>query len=386
MNIIQKTICVVSQQIKNIQSGPGLHTNLLIDSLVREGFKVIALSHGNESHNQGSYVFIGKHIKPRIRNHAGWISFSYGIRNVIKEIEEKYQPNIIHFAEFRDGLLCKCNTPVISQLNDTYTVDLQSHTYYRKYYRDWISRWIYYNFSHYLEKQTVHKIDLPIANSLYTKSKFEINYPNISEITVIHKGIDTKKYVHLKLERQTQSKHSPRILFVGGNMQRKGLSVLLQSMPFILSQVKDCLLWIVGNDPMIPKFKKTTQKMGIDKQTIFLGHKNQGDLLNLYRDADLLVLPALIEAFGVVILEAMAAGLPVIASDCGGIPEIITNGENGYLVPPDDYKKLAEAIVKLIKDENLRNNFIQNGFETSEQFSAEKMLKATFDLYAKFIG
>jgi len=384
MTISQKTVCVVSRQVKNIYSGPGLYTNLLIDSLVRKNYKVIVLSDINERVDQGPIIFIGKPFSTKFRNHAHWIPFSIGIRPLVKEIEKKYQPKIIHFTEFRDGLFCDCSTPNISNLNDTYTVNPNSLSFYKKYYKDWISRWLYYRLSNSLEKNLVFKMDLPIANSQYTKKIFEDNYPKIRKISVIHKGVDINKYQQLIVERQDWSKHPPRILFVGGNMQRKGLPVLLHSMPLILEQVKDCMLWVVGSDPMIPLFEQTAKKMGIHKQIAFLGHKNQNDLMKCYRDSDILALPALIEAFGVVILEAMAAGLPVVASQCGGIPEIITNGENGYLVPPFDYEKLGVSIVKLLTDDDLRNLFIKNGYETSKRFSAENMINATFKLYDDF--
>jgi glycosyltransferase involved in cell wall biosynthesis len=96
---------------------------------------------------------------------------------------------------------------------------------------------------------------------------------------------------------------------------------------------------------------------------------------------DVFVLPTLSEGLGVSVLEAMAMGKPVVASNVGGIPEIIEHGQNGYLVPPGDAAALASAIIYLIKNAHLRNTFGQKGRErVMTHFSAERMVQATAQL------
>ena len=100
------------------------------------------------------------------------------------------------------------------------------------------------------------------------------------------------------------------------------------------------------------------------------------------KNFDIFVLPSLKEGLPYVILEAGLAGLPVIASNVGGIPEIIENGKDGLLVPPADPKELIKAIKKLIEDKTLRENLAKNLHEKiTKEFSLEKMLRETISLY-----
>ncbi len=94
-------------------------------------------------------------------------------------------------------------------------------------------------------------------------------------------------------------------------------------------------------------------------------------------------MPSLIEAFGIVFLEAMAAGIPVIGSNTGGIPELVKDGENGFLVDPDNHIELTQKILKLLNDDALRTSFINSGFQCVKNYSADKMVSDTIAIYQK---
>jgi glycosyltransferase involved in cell wall biosynthesis len=114
--------------------------------------------------------------------------------------------------------------------------------------------------------------------------------------------------------------------------------------------------------------------------------QSQDELLNLYAQADIFVMPSLTEAFGVVFLEAMAAGLPVIGTRVGGIPEIIEDGHNGMLVEADNMKGLVEAIVLLLGNQNLRENFRQAGLATAWRFDISRMMQCTYEVYRSILS
>ena len=106
------------------------------------------------------------------------------------------------------------------------------------------------------------------------------------------------------------------------------------------------------------------QDVGLNGRVSFLGWQNRAQVGDLLRRCDVFVLPSRSEPFGIVIIEAMACGKPVVASAVGGIPEIIHQGENGILVEPEDPAALGDAILRVLEDEGLRAEIGRNGLKT----------------------
>ncbi len=113
----------------------------------------------------------------------------------------------------------------------------------------------------------------------------------------------------------------------------------------------------------------------------FLGWKSQKDLVEIYAQSSAFVMPSLTEALGVAFLEAMAAGVPVVGTSVGGIPEIIQDGYNGRLVPPDYPVKLAHALVEILRDRQVAERYREAGLQTTAQFTVEKMMDCTYEIY-----
>ena len=118
----------------------------------------------------------------------------------------------------------------------------------------------------------------------------------------------------------------------------------------------------------------------------FIGWMPNEELQELYRRASAFVMPSLVEAFGVVFLEAMACGTPVIGTQVGGIPELIRHGENGLLVSPDNPVELAMAILEVLGDQDLSARLSENGRITAQQFGIEPMLACTLQIYESVLG
>ena len=184
-----------------------------------------------------------------------------------------------------------------------------------------------------------------------------------------------------------QRKDSDRIelLFVGRLEKEKGLEFLLKAVGLLQKDHNICLR-IVGSGRMLKSSIALVKKMKIIKDCIFEGCIPRNELGSIYNNADIFVQPSLADANPVTILEAQSFGLPVVASFVGGIPEIVTHGENGLLVPPGDYRLLSKVLSRLINDRELRCRLGGRGEKQSVKFSWESVLNQFYDqLYAKKI-
>lgn len=151
-----------------------------------------------------------------------------------------------------------------------------------------------------------------------------------------------------------------RILTVGRLVPKKGLHILLEACGRLKQRGHHFLLVIAGDGPERGRLTNLAERLGLSHQVLFLGQVTQEDLIPVYGEAHLFALPCVVDQNGDrdglpnVILEAMAAGLPVVSTPISGIPEAIADGETGILVPPGDSEALAEALERLLEDPALR--------------------------------
>lgn len=168
----------------------------------------------------------------------------------------------------------------------------------------------------------------------------------------------------------------PVVLFVGRLAEVKGVEYLIEAMHEV-----DAMLVIAGDGPL----KESLAGKSDMRKTIFLGAKSHNDLREIYASADVLVMPSVTaqdgskEGFGLVLLEAMASGLPVIGSNSGGIPEIIQDGENGLLVAEKDVSGIKNAIQRILGDKEFAGYLAKNAKEHLEQYSYEKIAENYVD-------
>jgi len=202
-------------------------------------------------------------------------------------------------------------------------------------------------------------------------------------IKIIHNGIDLSRFdliePTLRLELGL-SNDTTIIGVVARIVGEKGYEYILKAMPKVLELHPSALLVIVGDGPLKAQMQELAGKLGIYENTIFLGYRR--DVEKLVADFDLFVLPSINEGLGLSLLEAMALGKPVIATEVGGIPEVIKNGKNGLLIPPGDEKALAMAILKILSSKDFSRKLGQVAKETVyEKFSAISMAQKTVELY-----
>lgn len=205
-------------------------------------------------------------------------------------------------------------------------------------------------------------------------------------IVTIHSGVDVEHYMNVPVNMEAKKRSlglNPNGLVVGTVgwlLPIKGPMHLLNAMGNIWQSRLDVELVFVGKGDLEGAIKQQALKMGVSEKVKVLGWRD--DVHEIMPVFDLLVLPSLNEGMGRVLVEAMAAGKPVVASNVGGIPDLVHHGENGFLVEPGDETGLSVAIEKLLADENMRQAMGKKGQIAARDFSEEKMIQKIDSLYA----
>lgn len=182
------------------------------------------------------------------------------------------------------------------------------------------------------------------------KSKVVALGVDSQRVTVIPNGIQAELFFPCRdkaaLRRQLQLPESSIIFLYVGNFSRvKGLDILLNAFAHVQAELANAILLMIGDGELETELKQSAQMADFGKKIIWAGRKPHKEIPDWMNVADFLVLPSLSEGFGLVLLEALACGTPVIASAVGGVPEILTAPELGIMVPAGDSKKLAAAML-----------------------------------------
>ncbi len=175
------------------------------------------------------------------------------------------------------------------------------------------------------------------------------------------------------------------VCYIGRFTPEKGVDTLIKSIPDISKRNPNIAFRIFGWGPEKTALKEICHNHDLDPELIFKGtNTNVNELLSA---ADLCVIPSRSESFSLLALEAMRAGTPVVATGVGGLPEVIKDGETGLLIEPDDPKALAEAILKLYNNEEMRKEFSRNGkVRFNQAFSIDKFYESYITEYSNLTG
>ena len=243
-------------------------------------------------------------------------------------------------------------------------------------------------YAKYILDKVLSYADVIISPSGYyiSESRFLGKYRD--KIVVIPNGINIEDFDIPYSKEECRDKlglpiDENMILFVGILSPYKGPDVLLRAMPKILKNIPNTKLVLVGSGGMKEELERLSKKIGIEDYVKFVGFVEESLKPLYYKAADVFCLPSTMstESFGIVNLEAMACGVPIVASKIGGIPDAVKDGENGLLVPPRDPEKLADAIIYLLENENIRKKMGKNGREKVEDYSWERIAEMTEKVY-----
>ena len=209
------------------------------------------------------------------------------------------------------------------------------------------------------------------------------------KLTTIHSGVDVETFmkpvigIKEKRESLTIEPEDRVVGTVGWLLPVKGPVYLLKAMPQVWQKNPDVKLVFAGKGELAFELKAMAGDMGARDRVLFLGWRD--DVREIMPVFDIFVLPSLNEGMGRVIVEAMAAGKPVVASRTGGIPDLVINGKTGYLVDPGDSKGLAEAINQLLENPALRKTMGREGRKRCHLFSEAAMIKKLDSLYTELL-
>ena len=238
------------------------------------------------------------------------------------------------------------------------------------------------------------RCDRIIANSAYTAALAESKGVLADRISVVLPGVEPVRFatpVNVEATKKFFGLEGRRvILFVGRLARRKGVKEFIQeSLPEIVAAVPQACFVIVGGNPteslthrddMVTEIAAAASRLGLERHVMLLGSLSNDDVVKLYQTCDLVVLPAMatpddVEGFGIVLLEAAAAGKPVIATRAGGIPDAVEQAKSGLLVEAGDYNALRQATVDLLSDEQKRLTMGAHARQRlSEHFTWDKIL------------
>jgi len=304
----------------------------------------------------------------------------------IFRILSKLKPDIVHTHTSKAGILGRlaawmARIPIIIHTP-------HGHVFYGHFGRS-LSR-IFLQMEKLLGRITHHQIALtPEECNDYLSLR--VSQP--SNTSVIHSGVDLHRFSKGAKQRARKRKElgippdSLVIGYVGWLIPIKGVTHLVNAMARVVEQHPKSILVLVGKgddkgEEEI-KLKEQVERVGLTDKVSFLGWRPDVD--EIMGCFDIFVLPSLNEGMGRVLVEAMAAGLPIVASRVGGIPDLVKDGKNGLLVPPADVSALEKAISALLENKEKRKRMGEAGTKICRQYSAEAMVEQIDNLYAALL-
>lgn len=209
------------------------------------------------------------------------------------------------------------------------------------------------------------------------------------QIYVIHNGIDgsfiSDDVINLK---QKHKLNLYTLLFVGRLVEIKGLKYLIQAMPEVVKVFPKIKLLIIGKGNMHETLSRLVCTLGLNHCVLFLSHVPNSEISDYYKHADIFIGPSIVaknkgtEGLGMVFLESLLCGTPVITTDSGGMTDIIKHNKTGIIVPQKNSQAISDAIIELLKNEDLRNRLSKNGkLFVKENFNWEKIAREYYQVY-----
>jgi glycosyltransferase involved in cell wall biosynthesis len=234
-------------------------------------------------------------------------------------------------------------------------------------------------------KALTSEMDQLIAVSRAIERKISHERPGLAPVRLIYNGVDLARYDHQEpcctLRDEYGMEPGSQIVGVVARLEpEKGHQTLIDAWPHVLREVPDAYLLVVGEGSRRDALEQQAAANRVAHRVVFTGRRD--DIPAVTAALDVAVLPSHREAQGLSILEAMALSRPVVASDVGGIPEMIQDGVTGLLVPHDEPEALAAAIVRLLKDHSFADTIARAGHDlVHDRFCIELMVKAVEEIY-----
>lgn len=234
-------------------------------------------------------------------------------------------------------------------------------------------------------KLVYNQMDVNISVSEYNRRRASLIYKiPLDKIIIIPSAVNSGFLCGISSKEAESGSSYPMILYVGRLAPRKGVHYLLQAMPHIIKNFSKARLVVVGEGPLEHYLKDLSRRLRLQNSVTFLGYVSDEEIRQLFAVANVVVVPSVFEGCPLVLLEAMAAGKPVVASAVQAIPEVVKHGFSGLLVKPSNIHEIEHAVVRLLKDESLANYLGENARRTIiKDYTWEKTARRTLEVYEK---
>jgi len=354
-------ICMVISTQFPPKEGIGYYTYNLSKKLIEKGHKVVVITRGPWFKTQKQVLDGIEIIKtPFIPIYPFYLSLhQIFIKKVFKSIESDIDIVHLHtplppFIKTSQPVVLTIHTPMLSDNN--YIKIRSIYSLLTK-----ISARI---ISYPLELKLIKSSDMITTVSQSVAQELEEYGLNQEDISIVYNGVD-EKFFYPKQKDSTNDKKY--IMYAGRIDREKGLFDLLKCAKSICSERSDVSFIVAGNGRDLNRLKRKIKNIGIQDKFILVGQAKKDQLVKLYQNATLFVLPSYHEGLPTVLLEAMSCGLPVIATDVRGNRDLVSNGKNGIIIPSRAPKKMAEAISMLLENKSLRKKLGKNARKTIEE-------------------
>lgn len=314
--------------------------------------------------------------------------FRYGLpwfnKGYIRQIFDEIKPDLVHtqshFPISRDviDVAIEKNIPVMGT-NHFMAENMVHYLPGPEIFRTWLNKWLYKDFAGIFNK--LQKITTPTATAAKLIQKL-IFQP----VIVVSNGIDLRIFNHnLAIKEELRKKYKipnnkPNLCYVGRLDKEKNLDMAIKSAAIAMKKTPFHLT-ITGNGNEKENLKKLAKELGISDNTTFTGFVPDEDLPYLYKFADCFIMAGTVELQSLVTMEAMATGLPVLGVNAMAIPELVHDGENGFLFEFGDIEGLADKMVKIFSDEKTRKEMSKKSLEIIAKHDIEKTMDAFETLY-----
>jgi glycosyltransferase involved in cell wall biosynthesis len=315
---------------------------------------------------------------------SGMSAFSIRAFDRLRELQPERHFDIVHDVQtlgYGVFLIRARGMPVVANIHHPLDLDRHNAVTQAKTLREKLRWIIFYPF--WMQHVVMKRVDRIITGSEHSAHSIQrvFDVPS-SHIAVIHDGVDTETFRPLP----DVEKEPNRILFVGNSEDRnKGARYLIEAL-HILHRELDFRLTVVDrlNANLVPSLVK---RWGLQNRVKITGHVSTEELVRLYNSAQILVSPSVYEGFGLPAAEAQACGTAVVSTTAGALPEVVADGETGWLVPPADARALADAIKRLMTDADLRAKMGEAGRRRMvERFTWRETARKTVALYEEVLS
>jgi phosphatidylinositol alpha-mannosyltransferase len=360
-------IGLVTPYVYPVPGGVNEHVRFLYENLRLRGHdvRIITSSHGLQRSSEGDVIRIGKGFSMPTNGSVGTITVSPRYVSQVKRVLERERFDLLHFHEPFVPFL---SLVVLGQSTSVNIATFHAYAGFSPAY-ELGSKML----PHYAAK-----LHGRIAVSAAARHFVDRFFPG--DYKVIPNGVNVGRYQRaVPISRWLDG--TPNLLFVGRLEDRKGLPHLLKAFRLIRKSGLEARLLVVGSGPQERESRRYVMTRGL-QNVEFLGRVSDSEKAQLFKTADVFVSPATgRESFGIVLLEAMAAGAPIVCSDIHGYKGVVQRGRQAILVPPNDAKALAAGITELLVDPALRARLGASGQERAQQFSWERVTAKVDDYY-----